>query len=116
LLASSTLLPVALHSPPSITTPRPPPSPLFPYTTLFGSAASAASRARTVDAGAAVAGRAQQAVPGRRDVEAADRGQLAGLARLLRSEDTRLNSSHQIISYAVFCLKKKKAQQAGTPT
>src|SRR5207244_8745495 len=25
-----------------------------------------------------------------------------------RSEDTRLNSSHQIISYAVFCLKKKK--------
>src|SRR5438552_10687224 len=27
-----------------------------------------------------------------------------------RSEETRLNSSHQIISYAVFCLKKKKAQ------
>src|SRR5207244_9867018 len=27
---------------------------------------------------------------------------------VFRSEDTRLNSSHQIISYAVFCLKKKK--------
>src|SRR5258708_28563237 len=27
-----------------------------------------------------------------------------------RSEDTRLNSSHQIISYAVFCLKKKKTR------
>src|SRR5207244_9727695 len=26
----------------------------------------------------------------------------------IRSEETRLNSSHQIISYAVFCLKKKK--------
>src|SRR5258708_31673301 len=31
--------------------------------------------------------------------------------KLLRSEDTRLNSSHQIISYAVFCLKKKKKQK-----
>src|SRR5207244_12623157 len=28
--------------------------------------------------------------------------------RIRRSESTRLNSSHQIISYAVFCLKKKK--------
>src|SRR5258708_27603778 len=30
-----------------------------------------------------------------------------GAIRRSRSEDTRLNSSHQIISYAVFCLKKK---------
>src|SRR5207244_8786379 len=33
-------------------------------------------------------------------------------ATVQRSEDTRLNSSHQIISYAVFCLKKKKPTTA----
>ena len=31
-----------------------------------------------------------------------------------RSEDTRLNSSHTVISYAVFCLKKKKTKQKTT--
>src|SRR5258708_15495978 len=31
-------------------------------------------------------------------------------------KSTRLNSSHQIISYAVFCLKKKKRETAHTPT
>src|SRR5258708_36108575 len=41
-------------------------------------------------------------------VDAADP---AGVARLLDRKSTRLNSSHQIISYAVFCLKKKKKKQ-----
>src|SRR5438552_11363737 len=36
------------------------------------------------------------------------RGVAAGIGRLQDRESTRLNSSHQIISYAVFCLKKKK--------
>src|SRR5947208_10838344 len=37
----------------------------------------------------------------------------AGVESDPRSEDTRLNSSHQIISYAVFCLKKKKQLRQG---
>src|SRR5256885_16514410 len=35
----------------------------------------------------------------------------AGFPVVLRSEDTRLNSSHLVISYAVFCLKKKKKKR-----
>src|SRR2546429_3769841 len=68
---------------------RPPRSTLFPYTTLFRSDDDAA----------------HGEPPGR-----AERGPgAAGRAR--RGEDrksTRLNSSHGYISYAVFCLKKKK--------
>src|SRR5258708_20060344 len=37
-------------------------------------------------------------------------------ARNPRSEETRLNSSHQIISYAVFCLKKNKSPASTTPS
>src|SRR5258708_18231042 len=66
---------------------RPPRSTLFPYTTLFR------SRCRVpASMPAGPAGRAAHAIH-RRD---GDR------------KSTRLNSSHQIISYAVFCLKKKK--------
>src|SRR5215216_1208086 len=63
---------------------RPPRSTLFPYTTLFRSRRSSALRPR---------GRRPRA-----------RGRSARRDR----KSTRLNSSHQIISYAVFCLKKKK--------
>src|SRR2546430_8446346 len=73
---------------------RPPRSTLFPYTTLFRSAA----KARV--AGARVAG-VQVAIPlpvSPRAVSPPDR------------KSTRLNSSHSQISYAVFCLKKKKTQ------
>src|SRR6476660_10436825 len=61
---------------------RPPRSTLFPYTTLFR------SRGRCRRSGG----------PGR----------LPGWRRPADRKSTRLNSSHQIISYAVFCLKKKK--------
>src|SRR5258708_13408249 len=74
---------------------RPPRSTLFPYTTLFRSgcdlwrAAGAETRTwRVSDAGRA------------------DRDR----------KSTRLNSSHQIISYAVFCLKKKKQHPPYTQT
>src|SRR5215216_7229654 len=69
---------------------RPPRSTLFPYTTLF--------RARVRDR------------RGRRaDHARARRGRApAPRAHLRDRKSTRLNSSHQIISYAVFCLKKKK--------
>src|SRR3712207_7261457 len=95
---------------------RPPRSTLFPYTTLFR------SRLRS-DARGAHAGRAGGADRGARDQGAAThglaaRGHPAGLGEpgpeALRigppgdRKSTRLNSSHANISYAVFCLKKKK--------
>src|SRR2546430_13062039 len=69
---------------------RPPRSTLFPYTTLFRSGLGAQ--------------------------DPHDRGQRRGLAHSVAPEQrhdldrksTRLNSSHSQISYAVFCLKKKK--------
>src|SRR5216683_4091619 len=62
---------------------RPPRSTLFPYTTL--------SRSRPLPACACSARGAAPCRPSRRD-----------------RKSTRLNSSHDQISYAVFCLKKKK--------
>src|SRR5258708_29225089 len=68
---------------------RPPRSTLFPYTTLFRSAAIALDQVVGKIAG-------QRQPQHGRDENLGDR------------KSTRLNSSHQIISYAVFCLKKKK--------
>src|SRR5258708_13034375 len=69
---------------------RPPRSTLFPYTTLFRSLPhSFVLAVRNSCLG--FPGKSAGAAPARRD-----------------RKSTRLNSSHQIISYAVFCLKKKK--------
>src|SRR5690349_21896072 len=76
---------------------RPPRSTLFPYTTLFRSRLEPGYPSGAADA-----------APG--EVGTARRGQ-TGLAGTLGAGDrksTRLNSSHVEISYAVFCLKKKK--------
>src|SRR5256885_5223579 len=88
---------------------RPPRSTLFPYTTLFR------SRARR--------GHGDRGRQGGTDHRSRRAGVLAGVAgghqaraeprRVHGHEDrdrksTRLNSSHLVISYAVFCLKKKK--------
>src|SRR3712207_8041605 len=75
---------------------RPPRSTLFPYTTLFRSAA-----ARRVVDGRAGRDRVEQAAG---QLEQVAERQNAGQDR----KSTRLNSSHANISYAVFCLKKKK--------
>src|SRR5260221_2536317 len=87
---------------------RPPRSTLFPYTTLFRSKRRhACEHAQTL---------------GRESAELAARGDPAGgaaadaqrivLGRVRQQhrdrKSTRLNSSHTVISYAVFCLKKKK--------
>src|SRR5947208_9648077 len=78
---------------------RPPRSTLFPYTTLFRSeqmhliALDELSRLREADGG-------NRFIVFDDDLDAP--------AGRLDRKSTRLNSSHQIISYAVFCLKKKK--------
>src|SRR3712207_7810332 len=85
---------------------RPPRSTLFPYTTLFRSAA--AGLAHQPVRGAAVDGQVD-AVDG---ADVADRPVDEHPAPdrevHLDRKSTRLNSSHANISYAVFCLKKKK--------
>src|SRR5690348_18164597 len=79
---------------------RPPRSTLFPYTTLFRS-----DRARHPDAHPDAAGSHSHAsAPERPD------GPGSRITRLDR-KSTRLNSSHPSISYAVFCLKKKKQKK-----
>src|SRR5436190_6134758 len=73
---------------------RPPRSTLFPYTTLFRSGAKKVRRERSPAV-------LECWLPGRTDnVEPA-----------LDRKSTRLNSSHTVISYAVFCLKKKKKKK-----
>src|SRR2546422_1916598 len=84
---------------------RPPRSTLFPYTTLFRSSPGGAT---------AFPPRATTIVPGA--VTAAQPSGAAGLEQARSSaaadrKSTRLNSSHGYISYAVFCLKKKKKEQ-----
>src|SRR5690349_21876438 len=80
---------------------RPPRSTLFPYTTLFRSDAEQQGEDRR---GPALAGRPDQSRADDR------RGRVAGPGREDR-KSTRLNSSHVEISYAVFCLKKKKKEK-----
>src|SRR3712207_7541280 len=92
---------------------RPPRSTLFPYTTLFRSEEEAApdSRGRreaVLDASSAtpLTRRTMAALVEARssDARACARAHLRPADR----KSTRLNSSHANISYAVFCLKKKK--------
>src|SRR5256885_12711733 len=89
---------------------RPPSSPLFPSPPL---SRSAGRRRRTRGRARAVLRRLRP--PGAHAREAAEREGVLGAVRRrvarLRAQDrksTRLNSSHLVISYAVFCLKKKK--------
>src|SRR5437867_6015103 len=81
-------------------TPRPPPSTLFPYTTLFRTPGAATRRDDGTSHAPTMNG-AQYRAPTVASMKypAGDR------------KSTRLNSSHRTISYAVFCLKKKKKSQ-----
>src|SRR5256885_9976871 len=83
---------------------RPPRSTLFPYTTLFRSDVGR----RTDDAVIGVEGDAQRFHVNFGRVAERDGGD-RGVApvRAADRKSTRLNSSHLVISYAVFCLKKK---------
>src|SRR3712207_7492865 len=89
---------------------RPPRSTLFPYTTLFRSLDAAGSEVRDDGARAVRADPglvARMAGDGVLAVDLVDPDRVLDLARRDR-KSTRLNSSHANISYAVFCLKKKK--------
>src|SRR3712207_8912112 len=91
---------------------RPPRSTLFPYTTLFRSPTTP----RGTSSGGRSGERPFQVGRSAEDVEdlVGDREQRGGLehgcevAPRADRKSTRLNSSHANISYAVFCLKKKK--------
>src|SRR5688572_31780875 len=100
--------------------PRPPRSTLFPYTTLFRSVLLGPERpdARLLEAfRQAPQGRDADHGPGGRLFGGAalpqgGRGAQVGRGRQGRDrKSTRLNSSHSQISYAVFCLKKKKKKK-----
>src|SRR5258708_10540082 len=83
---------------------RPPRSTLFPYTTLFRSNRKVMFQARTYRLQLALnLLQARARLDARNNVEAEEAPQ-----QIKDRKSTRLNSSHQIISYAVFCLKKKK--------
>src|SRR2546430_11917917 len=81
---------------------RPPRSTLFPYTTLFRSAAGRPDR------GAVGARDHERAGPGGADAARPRPRRGHAVHRRRDRKSTRLNSSHSQISYAVFCLKKKK--------
>src|SRR2546426_5999459 len=73
---------------------RPPRSTLFPYTTLFRSLEDTYLVQNGVSKGVA----------------------LLAVKKYLDRKSTRLNSSHLVISYAVFCLKKKKKHPTALPS
>src|SRR5256885_6499904 len=92
---------------------RPPRSTLFPYTTLFRSLRAVDDSGWVVTPPPNVAGAATVRIvrgdAGRRPIPLADFEQrVRALAGDADRKSTRLNSSHLVISYAVFCLKKKK--------
>src|SRR2546428_2887801 len=93
---------------------RPPRSTLFPYTTLFRSWVSVSSADHSPSRGGRVNWPGGAAFTVRRTTSADDRirSRIVRCAGVIRSridrKSTRLNSSHDQISYAVFCLKKKR--------
>src|SRR5690606_41916800 len=99
--------------------PPPPPSTLFPYTTLFRSARTG-TQAQTPAAehfgtcitlgctGIHIRFHAHATSPPHADSVRPRLGRHRPCARSGDRKSTRLNSSHVKISYAVFCLKKKK--------
>src|SRR5256885_10598258 len=89
---------------------RPPRSTLFPYTTLFRSPSSDLQRLRRVFVPDPQPPMSQEVLA------VAHQFFEAGASHVGDRKSTRLNSSHLVISYAVFCLKKKKQNQTSTGT
>src|SRR2546426_6888768 len=87
---------------------RPPRSTLFPYTTLFRSDKCDLDRAsaRGMDMGQANSSQGRHSGNTARRLD--ELPACTGVGKRTDRKSTRLNSSHLVISYAVFCLKKKK--------
>src|SRR5256885_12077026 len=98
---------------------RPPRSTLFPYTTLFRSVKAGLTPRQALAAATRDAARCMKHDA---DIGTLQRGKWADfvaldadpLADIRDRKSTRLNSSHLVISYAVFCLKKKKKKCSHT--
>src|SRR5688572_32421134 len=99
---------------------RPPRSTLFPYTTLFRSRSQAVVqmlepvREEREDQGVCHRELNDLGTVGQRLLATQQRSRRIGVAQKIGGQDrksTRLNSSHSQISYAVFCLKKKKKKK-----
>src|SRR5260221_8935887 len=91
---------------------RPPRSTLFPYTTLFRSASTAPAvdeeQLHALLEQARAEGHAEGLEQGRREAQQQWQQHMDDYVSGTDRKSTRLNSSHTVISYAVFCLKKKK--------
>src|SRR2546427_1022450 len=92
---------------------RPPRSTLFPYTTLFRSGETERRRAKQISFNEENGIEPKQIVKRVKDLIDGVYSEKSGkeAERLQDRKSTRLNSSHSQISYAVFCLKKKKKQK-----
>src|SRR5256885_6721644 len=96
---------------------RPPRSTLFPYTTLFrspGASVTLRMLGGTVGAETMEVADAPKFKVGERDILFVENNGTQFIT--LDRKSTRLNSSHLVISYAVFCLKKKKKNSIYTLT
>src|SRR5437588_1908361 len=89
---------------------RPPRSTLFPYTTLFRSRSAGGARVHDRHMSSFFS-RMNPTVRGFLIILA-----IVAIARMIDRKSTRLNSSHTVISYAVFCLKKKKEKNKSNET
>src|SRR3712207_7447587 len=89
---------------------RPPRSTLFPYTTLFRSGDRGGEEREPTHDGSGATPEAHVAL----GPEGAGRHLITSLEMCEDRKSTRLNSSHANISYAVFCLKKKKTYASRT--
>src|SRR5258708_30728094 len=93
---------------------RPPRSTLFPYTTLFRSILKNIKKGATVEMARTFAKNCRKLgirVHGDFIIGLPGETQETIQRTIEDRKSTRLNSSHQIISYAVFCLKKKKKRE-----
>src|SRR5688572_32559151 len=93
---------------------RPPRSTLFPYTTLFRSREFPGFPATSASRNEPMQGRLPSGIlptAASRRAQQRSRSTTLPCTQRLDRKSTRLNSSHSQISYAVFCLKKKKKQK-----
>src|SRR5258705_6171527 len=94
---------------------RPPRSTLFPYTTLFRSVACHVGEGELAQVAQALGQQEGQDGPAHQEADGVDQAVIAAGHDRGDRKSTRLNSSHLGISYAVFCLEKKKATRQQAP-